>query len=67
MPETKSSSYRLSAECRGAIRQIAETLGIRDAGAIEVAVRFFLRNGLEKFLGKEIPTPKRGRPFKQKK
>jgi len=29
-------------------------------------VRFFLRNGLEKFLGKEIATPKRGRPFKQK-
>jgi len=66
MREMKPSSFRLSAECRGAIRHIAETLGIRDAGAIEVAVRFFLRNGLEKFLGKEIPTPKRGRPSKQK-
>ena len=42
MHERKPASYRLSEECRQQIRQIAERLGIRDAGAVELAVRFFL-------------------------
>jgi hypothetical protein len=65
MPERKPTSYRLSEACRQDLRQIAERLGIRDAGAIELAVRYFVQNGLEKFVGKEIPTPKRGRPPKK--
>ena len=64
VPERKTTSFRLSDECREDIRQIAETLGIRDAGAVELAVRYFVKKGLEKFVGQEIPTPKRGRPAK---
>ena len=65
MPQRKPTSYRLSEECRQELRQIANKLGIRDAGAIEVAVRFFVQNGLAKFIGKEIPVPRRGRPVKR--
>jgi hypothetical protein len=52
MPERKSTSFRLS-EARTC------------TGAIELAVRFFVRHGLEKFIGKKILVPKRGRPFKK--
>jgi len=59
------TSYRLSDECRNLIEQLAEALGISQAGVVEQAIRKFARTELSAPRGPVNEKP-RGRARKEK-